>query len=285
MKRSLSHLPDGKRHELNRIRDVILEAQSGVEMIILFGSHGRGDWVYDRHFEGHVMHTYRSDYDVLVVTGEPTRNNVGIEQRIEHALECHAPMQTGIGIIVHDIEYLNRRLGEGHYFFSDLKKEGVWLYNSKRFKLARRRELDTQERRKLAKEHYDVWYPSAQAFFKGFRFYCREKEYKIAAFELHQATERAWKAALLVYCGYAPRTHDIRVFERRVCAYETEFLKIFDHADPESERKFTLLQKAYKDARYDPEYTITRDELKYLGERVKLLLELVEPKCKDVIGA
>jgi predicted nucleotidyltransferase len=53
MRKSLSHLPERKPWELAKIRELILEIlPEGVEMIILFGSHARGDWVEDKYIEG-----------------------------------------------------------------------------------------------------------------------------------------------------------------------------------------------------------------------------------------
>ena len=48
MRRSLSHLPQRKKQELGRIADTIVEVVPATQMIILFGSHARGDWVEDR---------------------------------------------------------------------------------------------------------------------------------------------------------------------------------------------------------------------------------------------
>jgi predicted nucleotidyltransferase len=44
MKRSLAHLPKKKKQELKRIADTIVEMVPSTQMVILFGSHARGDW-------------------------------------------------------------------------------------------------------------------------------------------------------------------------------------------------------------------------------------------------
>jgi predicted nucleotidyltransferase len=46
MKTTLSHLPEDKQEELKSLAEIILE-KVPAEMIILFGSHARGDWVED----------------------------------------------------------------------------------------------------------------------------------------------------------------------------------------------------------------------------------------------
>jgi predicted nucleotidyltransferase len=44
MKTTLSHLPNDKQEELKTLTEIIL-SKVPAEMIILFGSHARGDWV------------------------------------------------------------------------------------------------------------------------------------------------------------------------------------------------------------------------------------------------
>ena len=46
VKTSLEHLPDRKRQQITAIATVI-QSRAPVEMIILFGSYARGDWVED----------------------------------------------------------------------------------------------------------------------------------------------------------------------------------------------------------------------------------------------
>ena len=45
MRRSLAHLPRQKKQELKRIAEIIVEMVPSTQMVILFGSHARGDWV------------------------------------------------------------------------------------------------------------------------------------------------------------------------------------------------------------------------------------------------
>ncbi len=42
---------------------------------------------------------------------------------------------------------------------------------------------------------------------------------------------------------------------------------------------FTLLKKAYVDARYKKDYKITKEQLEYLAERVKILQKLTKKIC------
>ena len=52
MKRSLSHLPPHKRRQFGLITETIRKKAPQTEMIILFGSFARGDWVEDVYMKG-----------------------------------------------------------------------------------------------------------------------------------------------------------------------------------------------------------------------------------------
>jgi len=65
MKTSLTHLPKNKRNELTRIIERIRERVDSIQMIILFGSYARGNWVDDTCTKGHITYEYISDFDVF----------------------------------------------------------------------------------------------------------------------------------------------------------------------------------------------------------------------------
>ena len=280
MKKSLAHLPKRKHYELALVRDIILDKFSDVQMIILFGSHARGTWVEDIYTKGHITYEYKSDFDILVITeSKKEANNMSDQHRIESLVDNNEKIETPVSIIYHHIRLVNRRLSEGQYFFSDIKKEGILLYDSKKFKLERRRKLDPAERKRIAEEDFKYWFKLAKDFYKAFGWHLDDKDYKLAAFNLHQTTEHSYTAILLVFRGYKPKIHNIKTLGRRAGSCDPQFLTVFPQATKDQKRMFKLLQKAYIDARYKPSYRITRTELEYLSKRVKLLQRLTKKIC------
>ncbi len=286
MKKSLSHLPPYKRKELRLIRDRICEHSCEacqIEMIILFGSHARGDWVEDVYFKGHTRYEYKSDFDILLIAADPKIDRrFGLLRILNERAEAR-PVQTHVSLIAHDIDYVNEKLSKGQYFFSDIKKEGILLYDSKKYKLARRRKLDPKQRRGMARSEFEEWFTSANGFYDQFEYALRKKEYKIAAFQLHQATERYFKAILLVFTNYKPKGHDLRDLKRMAGSYDPAFLTVFPLATPEQEHRFDLLRRAYVEARYHRGYKITPEELDYLAKCVRKLRNLTKKICKAKI--
>ena len=283
MKRSLSHLPKHKRDELKEIVSIITEL-ANVEMVILFGSYARGNWVEDIYTEGHITYEYKSDFDILVIVKEGRyAHSINLWDKVENTIHARKSIKTWVALIVHGLREVNKALARGQYFFTDIQREGILLYDSKRFELAKAQKLSAEERQQTAQEDFKYWFKSASEFLAGFKFYFNRRSYRNAAFELHQATERFYATALLVFTHYKPKEHDIKVLGQRVSNLDPRFLPVFLRHTPEEERLFELLRKGYIDARYNPKYKITRKELEYLAERVKQLQKLTKAICKERI--
>jgi predicted nucleotidyltransferase/HEPN domain-containing protein len=283
MKTSLAHLPSHKREELKEITSIITE-NADVEMIILFGSYARGNWVEDIYTEGHITYEYKSDFDILVIVKAHSQvRKVVLWRNIETLVRRSSTIQTRLTLIVHDLKEVNRALARRQYFFTDIKKEGVLLYDSKQFKLAKAQKQTPEERKQTAQEDFKYWFKSAREFYDDFQSNLKKRRHNKSAFELHQATERLYITALLVFTHYKPKEHDIETLGKHVNNLDPRFLPVFPRSTPEEERLFELLKKGYIDARYNPSYKITRKELEYLGKTVKNLQRLTKEICRERI--
>ncbi len=288
MKKSLGHLPKYKKEELKEIVNIIQTVvKKKAEMIILFGSYARGDWVEDIYTEGHITYEYKSDFDILVVVKTRTFvNTENVWRKIEDLFEKSTVVKTRVSLIAHDIEFINRMLAKGQYFFSDIKKEGIYLYNTGKFKLARRRKLKPLERKESAQKDYDHWFNSAGEFLEFFQIATDKRYLHKAAFELHQATERYLAALLLVFTGYKPKTHDLKELVQSASNQDPTILTVFPKTEKLEKKRFSLLRRAYIDARYDMEnFKVTREDLQWLGERVRKLRDITEKVCRKKISS
>ena len=289
MKKSLGHLPKRKRDELEGIAAIIREACDEVEAIILFGSYARGDWKEEADLEPDRKSGHKSDYDILVVTkGRATAENATLWRDV--TTQCdRSGSSTHVRIIAHDIQFVNIRLAEGQYFFRDIRKEGCLLYDSGNVKLARKRKLKPIEQKRIAQDHFDHWFKSATMFLDDFEHDLRKASedgdfLKKAAFELHQAAEASFKTILIVFTGYIPNEHYLGLLCEMAARHDAALRDIFRTETREEDELFRLLDYAYIGARYDPEFRISTDQLEYLSERVKRVLELTEKLCKAKIA-
>jgi HEPN domain-containing protein len=147
----------------------------------------------------------------------------------------------------------------------------------------RKRKLNIEEIKRQAQDYFNEWFESANGFLRTFQFNLSEKDYKIAAFQLHQATERYYHTVTLVFTDYKHKTHDLEELGQIASTLDLEFKKIFPRKTQTEKHHFTLLQRAYVDARYKKDYRITEKELEYLAKRVVKLRDLTEKVCKAKI--
>ncbi len=285
MKTNPKHLPARKQQELDAIVKAIL-ARHEVEMIILFGSHARGDWVEDRYEENHITYEYRSDFDLLIVTADKAGEQaVNHDNSLREALE---PAQDGTraNYIVHTIHYLNQKLAERRFFFMDILKDGFLLHDTKRYKLIRPpKELPPAMMLEHATEYFEEWMDSAEGFYEMYLAAKKSGREKLAAFQLHQSAERYITCLLLVHTGYRPKEHDMEKLLRQAAGIDPRYDRIFPNNTKEEKHLFDLLRRAYVDARYSKNYRITESELTAIAERIQQLKAVTADASEKKIAA
>ena len=281
--KTIDKLPQSKQEELNLLTEFLSNFKE-VEMVILFGSYARGNWTEDQYIEKGITYEYRSDYDILVVlTHEDIKQKFRIEDKVKAELTTTGKVKTPVSLIFHGIKHLNKALNIGNYFFKDIKEEGKVLYDSGKFKLAVPKKLTPKQYQQKAQEYFEQWFESANGFFKQFNYALKDNEYKIAAFDLHQATERYYTTILLVFTDYRPKDHNLETLGIKVEMCDKRFA-VFPRNTDEGKRLFELLKKAYIDARYKmDEYSISKTELEYLSDKVNQLKGLTESICREKI--
>ncbi|MFT6319131.1 MAG: HEPN domain-containing protein/predicted nucleotidyltransferase [Granulosicoccus sp.] len=271
------------------IKDV---GKQKISHIILFGSFARGTWQNElkEESDGRLL-DYVSDYDLLVITKQHNAgtgsNAVNLENKINEKIE-----KRGLGkkhpasIIIEPLTTVNTNLKKGQYFFSDIKKEGILLYKDDDAKdLKEAKELSDLEKKEIAQKYFDYWIERAEGFFKGVNFYLKEKDYRLAAFNLHQTAECLYQCTHLVFTNYSPKLHDLEKLEKPLVYFSKKFLSVFPKNTLHERENFDLLKRAYVEARYNENYSITKEQLEYLTDKVEGLDKVVKDVCLGKIGA
>lgn len=286
LKTTLNHLSDSKQVHIRAIVDIVhdefdqvvdaatteAKTRSRIVLVVLFGSHAKGTQVDDPR------NGYISDYDILVVLNEP---ELADEYKIWHTVEERASVKTGspVNLVVCTLREINRELQQGHYFFKDIREQGIQLYQYNHAELLTPGVLNAEQAKQVAQKHFDQWFESANQFFE-FAQLAIEKSYnKKAAFELHQTVERYLSCILLVHTNYRPKTHNIKALYSLACQHADELNIVFPQDSKLKRRSFELLKKAYIEARYSEHYEISAEQLEWLAERVGVLKEETEKLC------
>lgn len=288
MKKGIDYLPADRQSEIQKIVDAIRQ-RFPAEMIILFGSFARGDWVDDRYTENGIVFEYQSDYDILVVVDtEVIAIRKESNKHWQNKLRRDTVLETSLNVIFHGIGYINSEIETGNYFFIEILKEGIMLYDSGKFSLSEPKPLNPADRKHKAKIYFCKWFESAEMFFLDFntnyeRGISFNRHFNQAAFMLHQAAEHYYACLILVYTDYKSKTHDLEKLDRQACKLDDRFKTIFPRKSSEEERLFQLLKKAYIDSRYTLDYKVTKEDLEYLSERVTKLRDLTKLACNEKI--
>ena len=299
MRSELDHLPPHKQRELERIVQIIFEefedalslATQGwkkkgrIVRIVLYGSYARGSWVD----EPHTAKGYQSDYDLLLIVNDKRLTDrieywSKLDDRLIREYGVTKTLRTPVNFIVHSLDEVNTGLGEGRYFFIDVARDGIALYQAEGSELAEPKPMTPHAALDMATEYYEEWYPSANEFMEGFRFYINRRSWKKAAFLLHQSTESYYHAALLVCTFYTPHVHNLGFLRTQAERIDPRLIQAWPRETKSDRARFEKLKDAYVKARYSKHYKITEEELAWLGERVEQLAGIVETICQERIA-
>lgn len=284
----LSHLPKHKQDELTEIVEIICEITNPAK-VILFGSHATGKWVEDEYIYKGTTYTYISDYDILVVLCDKEKGEeVEIASKIDNRT---GKFKNEVSAIVHSISYINSGLERGQYFFSDIVKEGITLYDSGEYSFVESKPLTNEQLKELAVEDFNKWVKSGSRFLEITRNAFadtieREDPLNEVMFILNQTAEKFYGGVLLVYTGYKPKTHRIKAYRKYAKHISDNLYHVFRYppTDSEENRLFKILNDAYIDARYKDDYYIAPSDLKNLISKVEELEAVVTDLCERRIN-
>jgi predicted nucleotidyltransferase/HEPN domain-containing protein len=294
MMSKLDLLPPGKRDELAFVVDVIRSGFSHATArrtqphlraakllkILLFGSYARGDWVDDP------VGRYFSDYDLLIVVNHEDLTDWAeywekIDRRLIDAGAAVTQLRTQVSLAPHSLDDVNEQLRLGRYFFIDAVRDGIVLFEVEGHPFAEPRPLTPAQALDETRTYFDSWSTSANRFLQNAVDNADKEWFSEAAFLMHQAAERAYHCMLLVETLYSPKTHKLNKLRAMAEDLNPRLRAVWPNASKDERRAYGLLVDAYVKARYSLQYSITADQLDWLGERVKLLLEIVETVCRE----
>jgi predicted nucleotidyltransferase/HEPN domain-containing protein len=298
MRTDLDHLPAAKQRELDRVVQILFEEfgdanklatgdkKAGrVLKIVLYGSYARGGWVD----EPHTAKGYRSDFDLLIIVNQDELTDrldywSKADERLTRELAITGTLRTPVNFIVHTLQEVNDGLAHGRYFFMDVAREGIALYQSDDTELHQPKPKTPEQALAMAREYFEEWFPSAARFKKAAEFLASENGPREAAFNLHQATERLYHCVLLVRTFYTPHVHNLVFLRTQAERLDRRLFDVWPRDNRKDRAAFEKLKDAYVKARYSKHYRISEEELTWLSERVEELGRVVHTICTEKIA-
>ena len=298
MRTDLDHLPPAKQRELERVVQILFEEfeearglatqdwkkKGRILKIILYGSYARGGWVD----EPHTAKGYQSDFDLLIVVNDERLTDrvqywVKAEERLNRELAITKTLRTPVNFIVHSLHEVNDGLAHGRFFFMDVRRDGIAIYQSDDSELAEPKPKTPAQAVAMAKEYFEEWFPQANAFYKMSVQGVQEGSLKQAAFVLHQATESLYHCVLLVCTFYTPHVHNLAFLRTQAERLDRRLTYVWSMDTRKERAMFEKLKDAYVKARYSKHYRISADELAWLGACVEELGRVVQAVCSERI--
>ncbi len=299
MKSGIDHLPPHKQRELERVVQIVFEEfedalalatqdwkrKGRISKIILYGSYARGGWVD----EPHTAKGYQSDYDLLIIVNDDRLTDrveywSKLDDRLIRELSVTKTLRTPVNFIVHSTGEVNAGLSQGRYFFMDVARDGIAIYQAVDDELPEPQPKTPHAALEMAREYFEEWFPSAKSFVRGFEHAVDDGDLKKAAFDLHQATERFYHCALLVCSFYTPHVHNLAFLRTQAERLDPRLSDAWPREAKADRSHFEKLKEAYIKARYSKHYRISEEELAWLGERVEALALAVELVCIERIA-
>jgi len=298
MRADLDHLPANKQRELEHVVQILFEEfddatnsstakkkRGRILKVILYGSYARGGWVD----EPHTAKGYQSDFDLLIIVDQKALTDrvlywAKADERLIRELSITKSLHTPVNFIVHTLQEVNDGLAHGRYFFMDVARDGIALYEADDTELHTPKPKTPPEALLMAKEYFDEWFPSAAGLVDTSRYVRSQGRYKEAAFDLHQAAERLYHCVLLVTTFYTPHVHNLGFLRTQAERLDRRLQGIWPMASRKDRAMFEKLKDAYVKARYSKHYRISDEELAWLTARVEELGQVVHVICQEKIA-
>ena len=300
MQTSLDHLPPAKQRELERVVQILFEEfgdataiatsdwkkNARILKVILYGSYARGNWVD----EPHTTKGYQSDFDLLIIVNNDKLTDriefwATAEDRLNRELAITRTLRTPVNFIVHTLREVNDGLAHGRYFFMDVARDGIALYESEPTEFHEPKPKTPEQALAMAREYFQEWYPAAMRRYEFVKFGLERGHLKETAFELHQTVESLYHCVLLVCTFYTPHVHNLGFLRTQAERIDPRLIDAWPRDNRGDRARFEKLKEAYVKARYSKHYRISEDELAWLGERVEALGQAVQVICEEHIAA
>ena len=248
-----------------------------ISAIILFGSYSRGDQVmeFGENWEK------RSDYDILVICA-----NAVNPRRLEATLSnLFHDFLTPVRCVVNTVKQLNSNLRNGSFFYTDLAKDGIFLFDSQRVHFEMEAPFDPTTKREKAEEEFAHWFREAEEQFWVANSCLLTNLFRKAAFNLQQCVEFCYCTVEVTFSNYRAYEHLLSVLRKRALVFDERINKPFPMETKEQQNYFEYLDKAYIGSRYrTPKiYPVEQHHIDYWLVEVEKTLRVTQQVCSEHI--
>ncbi len=195
-------------------------------------------------------------------------------------------LNINLNIIAHPISIVNSKLEDVCYLFSDIKKQGIEIYNSGRYTLNDSMKINAHKRVYYAIRDYRVWFNRAKLFFQLSITSKQKNHWGLTAFNLHQCSEMCYTCIEMVYKHHRTREHQLSILRKKIKKLDARVALAFPTTSKKEKDFFAYLDLAYASGRYlnVEEFPIIEEQLEYWFKETAQLISLTQIICREHIS-
>ncbi|WP_315814220.1 HEPN domain-containing protein [Paraflavitalea speifideaquila] len=220
------------------------------------------------------------EYQLLILINADDRQVIDeLQNMVESACRSH----TAITAMIIHLPVFNKWLQKGHLLAHTVYANNCLIYDAGKVPLAEPGMCNQQVLQDKISRECMVWLNRATECMAGVEMYSKRKQYGMATFLLHQATELAFMTAIRLKTGFKASTHNLNILMRYAVPFCGDELQVFNLNNDKDRSLFKLLQKAYIQGRYENGFVVKEQDFAELLKRVQRLLKVFQDLDGGVI--
>lgn len=222
---------------------------------------------------------YISDYYFLVLINNTNHRSL---PQWQDQIEQHCNTVIPVTIILLETAQFNDWLATGHLFARNVYHSATPVFEADNLSLSPVGPYSLDIEKKTLEKLFRDGLNRSQEFLAGVDLFRVRKQYGLAVFMLHQATEQALGTLIKIGTGFHCCTHNIERLLRYAGMVSYQIPDIFPRKTDNEKRLFNFLQKAYIESRYREGYSIGFTDLLELTERVRVIQSILAEYGKTI---
>ena len=138
--------------------------------------------------------------------------------------------------------------------------------------------------RQTARETFMIGFLKAKRFLACAENEFNEGQNEVALFMLHQAIELVCRAITKSLSGFEEKVHEIKIQRSHIRRFAPELLSIFDEEKNDDKKLLEILEKGYKDARYNYGFKTDENIMPLLFTKIKLFQDMALKIMERITG-
>jgi HEPN domain-containing protein len=218
---------------------------------------------------------------LLILIGDEEKRP---EHEVRNKIEDNCKYLAHVHAIVHKTGSARNALTEGNLFWSVITQGGFIVYQAPDLGLPSGNAISTEQLIANAEANWERWGKQGSDFLKGAAFFSDDRNFRLAAFHLHQSVESVLIAVIQAVTGYHVVMHNLSRLLRLSKLVTDELSDVFKNKATEDIQLFALLQNAYSQSRYSRDFNPDEEQLKLLFKKVTHINQVAENICSQYVA-